>query len=327
MSYDTVTYYDPIHKNHSRLNRKLSRLYYWLIYIWNSNVLKKPVCKIEPWISVSFGHVEHNNFGDDINMFFLRKISSDCILPGHAFSYPQSITFRGLSRYTPIYAIGSVLHLIDTNNAIVWGTGLLSESFLPSVSKLDIRAVRGPLTRKVLLSNGYDCPSIYGDPALLLPFFYNPPKIKKKFKLGIIPHYVDQDKSELEKFKNDESIKIIRMSGYRRWKDIIDQILSCEFVASSSLHGIIIAEAYQIPNLWVEIREPIVSDEGRRFKFHDFFQSIGLDRDAPYCITKDTTTTDIYEHIHSYIKAPGIDLKPLVNVCPFRIKNSILKQL
>lgn len=39
---------------------------------------------------------------------------------------------------------------------------------------LDIRSVRGPVTRNILMDLGYDVPSVYGDPAILLPLFYNP---------------------------------------------------------------------------------------------------------------------------------------------------------
>lgn len=44
--------------------------------------------------------------------------------------------------------------------------------------KIDVRAVRGSETRRILISMGYSCPEIYGDSAVLLPIFY-PKDIKK----------------------------------------------------------------------------------------------------------------------------------------------------
>ena len=323
-----ITYFDPHHqRNHSRYNYTFSALFYWGILLWNHYILKKRVVKIEPWISMSWGQIEHNNWGDDINIFFLSKISSDCLLPGHAYANPEVIYFRSLPGSPSVYLIGSILHLIRYPNSIVWGSGLVNESLLPTIQPLHILAVRGPLTRKVLTEHGYDCPAVYGDPALLLPYYYFPKNARKKYRIGFIPHYVDEDKEELVKFTNDYSVKIIHMSGYKGWKTVIDQILSCEYIVSSSLHGLIIAEAYHIPNLWGEFREPLVGDISRRFKFHDFFQSIGLDREKPYCITHETTLIDLLNQKKYYKKAPGLDLRPLVQVCPFRIKDYLLKRI
>ena len=154
----------------------------------------------------------------------------------------------------------------------------------------------------------------------MLPLYYRP-AVKKRYKIGIVPHYVDEDKKELDKFKSDDSVLIIHMTGYDKWEDVVRQVLSCEFVVSSSLHGIIISEAYGVPNLWAEIREPIIGDISRRFKFHDFFMSIGLDRPTPYVITEKTGVEDLLRQKDWYAKAPGLDLKPLIESCPFRLKD------
>ena len=74
-------------------------------------------------------------------------------------------------------------------DSIVWGTGCIAPGRIGQTPK-KIYAVRGPLTKKELDKRGISCPEIYGDPALLFPQIYNP-KIEKKYKLGIIPHYID----------------------------------------------------------------------------------------------------------------------------------------
>ena len=316
-----MNYFDPHEQyEHSRYNRVFSRYFWRLMFLWNKYVLKKRICCIGAWVSMSWGRVEHNNLGDDLNMFLLRRISKDFLMPRYVYACPKKVFFKGLSSLPVVYAIGSVLHLIDRPDSIIWGAGLLKEAFLPSPKTLNIRAVRGPLTRKVLVANGYDCPAVYGDPALLLPLYYRP-VVKKKYKIGIVPHYVDEDKKELDKFKSDDSVLIIHMTGYDKWENVVKQMLSCEFVVSSSLHGIIISEAYGVPNLWAEVREPIIGDVSRRFKFHDFFMSIGLDRSAPYIITEKTSVEDLLRQKDGYAKAPGLDLKPLIESCPFRLKD------
>ncbi len=315
-------YFNP-HKQvfHTKLNRRFTRLFFYLKLLFNKFVLNKRIFVINPWISISWGKIEHNNWGDDINCFFLRNITKDCILPEGAFAFPSTrIKFYGLDRYPVISAIGSVFGMIDNQNTIVWGSGLLTEDALPPVAPKKIAAVRGPLTRQVLLQKGFDCPEVYGDPALLLPYYYKPKNEKKKYRLGIVPHYIDFNKAELDKFRMDDSILIIKMFGYKRWTDVIDEIYNCEFVVSSSLHGLIVAESYNVPNLWVEIKEPIADDSLKRFKFHDYFQSVGLDRENPFLITLNTTVEDILSQRKNYVKSPGLSLEPLVRVCPFKLE-------
>lgn len=323
-----MNYFDPHTKvKHSKVNVIVSKYYYLLFFLWNRYVLRKKVVVIDPWISMSWGRVEPSNWGDDINMFLLQRITTNCLVPFQAFAYPYAtIRFRGISSYPVVSAIGSVLHLIKKQNTVVWGSGLINETLLPPIRPREILAVRGPLTRKVLIDHGYDCPEVYGDPALLLPFVYKIPQ-KKKYRLGIVPHYVDYYKDEIKKFFNDDEVLIISLFNYKNWTDVIDQINSCDVVASSSLHGLIVAEAYKIPNVWIEIREPLIGDISRRFKFHDFFLSIGLDREEPYKIDTSTTKEDILKKASMYKKSPGLSLKPLIDVCPFDVKESLKKRL
>ena len=72
---------------------------------------------------------------------------------------------------------------------------------------------------------------------MILPYFYYP-EVKKKYKLGIIPHYIDKIKfNEIYK-NNDEDVKIIDVT--QPIQIVIKDILECEMTISSSLHGIIV---------------------------------------------------------------------------------------
>lgn len=241
------------------------------------------------------------NWGDDINYWFLREIINE---PFRLYN-ESPLAFR--RNYTNYLVIGSTISLLSKSSSIVWGAGCISDKIpLPAVPK-EITAVRGPLTRKYLLSLGIDCPEVYGDPALLLPLHYRP-NSDKKYKLGLIQHVS-------EKPVQIEGCHSISLSVYKRWTDVIDEICSCEAIASSSLHGLILAEAYRIPNVWLSSPDLF----GGVFKFHDFFQSLGSDRKHPFELKGKMNSESLLSEC-SLPTAEKLDLRPLIDHCPFSLK-------
>ena len=158
---------------------------------------------------------------------------------------------------THLLAIGSVIDMCY-QNSVVWGSGLMSGNKMywwRNLRKLDIRAVRGPETRRSLIENGYSCPEVYGDPAILMPLVYMPESMEKKYEYRVIPHHAfDQNgKNYLSPITQD-------------WQQFIDELVKCRLVISSSLHGIILAEAYGIPAIMLRTRLGT-------FKFEDYYHS------------------------------------------------------
>ena len=243
------------------------------------------------------------NWGDDINAVLCQMISGKKVIP-----YQYSWFKR--KHYT---CIGSVLQWYSSKDAIVWGSGMLEYCRIAE-KPLKVYAVRGPLTRQCLLDNKIECPEIYGDPALLFPYYYYP-KIKKKFHVGVICH-----KSEIKEIKNkisgNNSVLFIDIVRYEKWSDFIDKILSCEVILSSSLHGIIIADAYGIPNQWSAFTEYI--SEGSGFKFHDYFLSVGKNIGKPIKILSFTDTDKIVKMVVQNCVKPKFDKDVLLSVCPFK---------
>ena len=128
-------------------------------------------------------------------------------------------------------------------------------------------AVRGELSeRKIMIAGGSAC-GVYGDPALLLPLIYNP-DVNKKHKTGIVPHWLETDDFSAD--FHDCHIIDLRTEDAEA---VIEDILSCERVLSSSLHGLIVAHAYGIPALWV--KRGYIDTDG--FKFMDYFSSVGIE--------------------------------------------------
>ena len=247
---------------------------------------------------------KYDNFGDIITPFILDTISTN------------KITQIEKSQYYPYehyFVIGSILDRA-TSETIVWGSGFISEDSKVLSMPKQIYAVRGPKTRKKFLEMGIDCPEVYGDPALLLPRVYNP-KVEKKYKLGIIPHYVDKNQIWLKQLDLPNDVIIIDIQ-VKNPKSFIDKLLSCEKIASSSLHGLITADAYSIPSLWVEFSDNV---KGEGFKFYDYFLSVKREEKAPFLIKNETEISDLLDVYTDY--KIDINLDKLLMSCPFIIRN------
>ena len=270
-------------------------------------------------LRIKMGKVTNSNWGDDINPIMINFLSS---------KKPLFLPDCYLSKIIPIpnyLTIGSTLTFYPLNKTTVWGAGIVNnnEIDLIKIKPYNIYAVRGPMTRKLLIQKGIVCPEVYGDPALLFPFFYKP-NVTQTDKIGIIPHFLDlEDTNVIRLLKNDET-QMINVRGYDKWESFIDKILACKMIVSSSLHGLIIAEAYGIPAVWAKFGSYI---DGWDFKYFDFYASIGKDNMKALIITDETEIDDLLNQVTNWKKG-NIDLRKLIYSCPFideKIMNNLIK--
>lgn len=183
--------------------------------------------------------------------------------------------------------------------------------------------MRGPLTRRKLIENGIECPEIYGDPALLMPYLYKP-NIKKTFKYGFIAHYADYNLPQMQKImKEHPEILYIKFRDYKSWKDVLDQICSCECIMSSLLHGLIISDAYNIPNVRVVLSKNIL---GGDFKYKDYFGGVGREYREPIELKYSIDLEHINRELMLY-KPIVFDGKVLLSCFPFLDRNKFRKVL
>lgn len=168
-----------------------------------------------------------------------------------------------------ISGIGSILHFAD-KNTIVWGSGSVWYNSVPIIQPKQILAVRGKMTKLNLKSKGYKCPDIFGDPGLLIKKYTDSTinNIPKNFKLGLIPHFSEKKSSVLREFLKHPEIKVIDIENV---DNLVTDLLSCEKIASSALHGLVFSDAFQIPNVWISFSNKIF---GGNYKFLDYYSSI-----------------------------------------------------
>lgn len=130
-----------------------------------------------------------------------------------------------------------------------------------------ILAVRGRLTNEKIINDGYKGCNVFGDPALLLPLIVKPSS-EKKYNLAIIPHWREYDYFQ-SKYGGQYKVLDIRTTDVEYF---VKELTLCKYVLSSSLHGIILSHAYNIPALW--IKHGYIDTDG--FKFYDYFSSVEL---------------------------------------------------
>ena len=204
------------------------------------------------------------NYGDLLNEFLIKRIAN------------ADIEYKEPNYDDKVCAIGSIINNTTLKSkSIFWGSGTHYEKLLLHNSDSEFRAVRGPITRQILINAGYSCPDTYGDPALLMPEYY---KCKRSsvYKYGVIMHY-----AHANKIKTTEDV--LNINILRDRDDIfglIDEICKCNYIFSSSLHGIILANAYGIPARWFQVKN-IPLAQGGHVKFNDYFESVNLPIQSP----------------------------------------------
>lgn len=224
------------------------------------------------------------NWGDDLNEYLIEKISQKKVV-----IYPYS----GKKH---ILGIGSILHKAK-NNSIVWGSGFISGD--SKINKeLDVKLLRGPLTAEKLGLENVE----FGDPGVCIRNFYNP-IIKKKYKYGLIPHHVDKDNINVKEWvKRDDTILIDIQQDI---EPFIDQLLSCEKIISSSLHGLIASDSYSIPNVHVIFSDKLL---GGKFKFDDYALGISGKVREPILISKDILISSFDEKFYfNYVSEEKVE--------------------
>ncbi|MEA3587674.1 polysaccharide pyruvyl transferase family protein [Pseudidiomarina sp. 1APP75-27a] len=196
------------------------------------------------------------NIGDSMVPWLVKKVS------GQKLAYSNPLEARG----PHLFSIGSVLQYA-TSDCDIWGSGFISVGSECKSKPSSVYAVRGPLTG-ARLNQLYGIEVYaYGDPALLTPLYIKPRRIgNPKYKVGVIPHYADK------KFINQldsSQICVIDVETDDIQK-FVDDVSNCEVIFSSSLHGIILSEAFGLRAHWIEFGTSVAGDG---FKFRDYYQS------------------------------------------------------
>ena len=188
-----------------------------------------------------------NNFGDLLGPLVVASLR------------PKTESRRAGTR---LLAVGSILHFARDGDT-VWGSGVNGKIPIDAIGarRLDVRAVRGPLTAKTLRAVGVRVPDVYGDPGLFAPAVLGISRSERSVgTIVALPNLHDA-----RAWKSWPGF----LSPRADYSHVIRTIAQCELVVTSSLHGLVIADALGIPASLVR-----PSNEAL-FKYEDYFEGTG----------------------------------------------------
>ncbi|MBK9272795.1 MAG: polysaccharide pyruvyl transferase family protein [Saprospiraceae bacterium] len=195
-----------------------------------------------------------NNFGDNLTWYLLWKLFDIRLIQ----TTPKEARFIGA---------GSILEYIDNNfNGTIFGTGMMYSNTRKDFTNANVVGLRGKLTLERCKYRGEP---VLGDLGLLSHLLCK--SREKKYKLGLIPHYVDKDNQQIKEWSKVDGVKYIDVrSGVQ---NVIDLAAQCDTIVSSSLHGIMLADSLNIPNEWVKLSNKV---NGEDFKFRDYYSIFNI---------------------------------------------------
>lgn len=186
------------------------------------------------------------NFGDRLTPLLLPYYGIYPVLRGHS--------------QAELFGVGSLINTVPSGfDGWIWGSGSFGYEE-PRLSHAKIAALRGPLTAERM---GLELEPAFGDPGLLMPRVVRAKR--KRWTLGIVPHVSHQNHDIISALRRRLPREVLFIDVRQRPETVAKQISRCQHIVSTSLHGVIVADAYRVPAAWATLSEL----EGGDFKFRD----------------------------------------------------------
>lgn len=224
------------------------------------------------------------NLGDLLNVLIAERILDCEFVHSNRFVCVSTGIGSGLGRF---FVKDSVLN--HTPKGIVarelgklmpplrvWSAGFIEypkEQEFSLRRDVKVASVRGEITRQRLekILNCKLDDTTTGDGGLLAALLIEK-NVEKKYEIGIIPHLREKGLPLFDKIVDaNDNIKIIDVAGEPM--QVLEEIASCEYILSSSLHGLIVSDSFGIPNQRLMVSEKLVGDG---YKFDDYYSAFGI---------------------------------------------------
>lgn len=261
-----------------------------------------------------------NNAGDKLNEDLIARLSGKQVCCAKAYD-AQLLAIGGaifglqysasLPRRVSQWLLGK---LKGRGSVYIWGSGFLYDTNPRKLYRKDLRvcALRGEKTKQrlaMLTGKTWDVPLADGG---LLANLYVKGEPEKEYEVGIIPHFTQKDEPSFRALKDSFSSACV-IDIQQEPEAVINQIARCRYILSSSLHGLIFADALGVPNLHILGEKPLA---GGSFKFEDYYSCYGLEH-TPWSLEQGfPRVQDIIEHYRVPAEAVKQKQQQLIDCFP-----------
>lgn len=213
------------------------------------------------------------NFGDALSPFVVSHVAG------------RPVTHANPER-AQLFALGSLMGWLHDryseapasgHRPLLWGTGCLKPPSRKFLKHVDVRAVRGPISNTLL----NELPRLpWGDPGIFADELFATPPARTD-RIGVIAHHKLADDPALAALAAAvPQVEVIDVRTFDAM-GVVERIASCRYVLSSSLHGLVVADAFGVPNRWLDPRGNHGFSE---LKFYDYATGIGRDLGLPVAL-------------------------------------------
>jgi hypothetical protein len=190
----------------------------------------------------------HPNFGDDLTPWLLPNYG---VLPIHRVAARAQLA-----------GVGSILEFLPSDwGGVIWGSGLMSGVPHP-LPRARALAVRGHLTRELI---GASEDVALGDPGILVA--RHRPRPEQRWDVALVPHGHHRSHVPFLSLAETPGYRVRVVDVHQTAERVVREIAASGAVITTSLHGLVTADAYGIPAAWTTLEPPL---GGGAFKFHDY---------------------------------------------------------
>ncbi len=207
----------------------------------------------------------HGNFGDLAAPHLIGRLTG--LTPRHYDDQPKLLT------------VGSLLQFARDGD-VIWGTGIngARPDLIHAPRTLHVFATRGPISHDILRRLGHDVSRVtrFFDPVSLVGHLFAE-EIAGLRRLAaeaprnfiVIPHF--RDATVMHRLYPQYADRI--RSPDTPFFEMVAHILASDLVVSSSLHGLVVADALGVPSVW---HRPLMGED--ELKFIDYYLGTGRAR-------------------------------------------------